>query len=155
MVQKDNNLNCKTWASRVGLIFKLDGVGPVDNKPSTKKLHHFVKKQKTWQVTRDKWHMTPDRWHLTRDMRHMVGGEHSFKMSAPQLLRFGIYSVLKILNKMMTQWINQSMSAEGVYRTAPATTVLLTIYDSLLGDTNLTPYVMDILYWTNKFCNNN
>ena len=24
---------------------KLDGVGPVDNRPSTKKLHHFVKKQ--------------------------------------------------------------------------------------------------------------
>ena len=25
---------------------KLDGVGPVDNRPSTDKLHHFVKKTK-------------------------------------------------------------------------------------------------------------
>ena len=25
---------------------KLDGVGPVDNRPSTNKLHHFVKKKK-------------------------------------------------------------------------------------------------------------
>ena len=26
--------------------YKLDGVGPVDNKPSTDKLHHFVQKEK-------------------------------------------------------------------------------------------------------------
>ena len=26
---------------------KLDGVGPVDNRPSTDKLHHFVKKQES------------------------------------------------------------------------------------------------------------
>ena len=25
---------------------KLDGVGPVDNRPSTDKLHHFVQQQK-------------------------------------------------------------------------------------------------------------
>ena len=28
------------------LVNKLDGVGPVDNRPSTHKLHHFVKKKK-------------------------------------------------------------------------------------------------------------
>ena len=27
-------------------IYKLDGVGPVDNRPSTNKLHHFVQKRK-------------------------------------------------------------------------------------------------------------
>ena len=27
-------------------IFKLDGVGPVDNRPSPAKLHHFVRKKK-------------------------------------------------------------------------------------------------------------
>ena len=27
--------------------FKLDGVGPVDNRPSTDKLQHFVKKKRT------------------------------------------------------------------------------------------------------------
>ena len=32
----------------------------------------------------------------------MVGGKHSFKMSAPQLLRFGIDNVLKILNERTT-----------------------------------------------------
>ena len=40
----------------------------------------------------------------------MVGGEHSLKMSASQLLRFGIDSVLKILNKRITQLINQSIN---------------------------------------------
>ena len=29
------------------LLIKLDGVGPVDNRPSTDKLHHFVRKKKT------------------------------------------------------------------------------------------------------------
>ena len=32
----------------------------------------------------------------------MVGDEYSLKISAPQLLRFGIDSVLKILNERMT-----------------------------------------------------
>ena len=27
-------------------MVKLDGVGPVDNRPSTDKLHHFVRKKK-------------------------------------------------------------------------------------------------------------
>ena len=35
---------------------KLDGVGPVDNRPYTNKLHHFVRKKKI------------DMWHVTRDM---------------------------------------------------------------------------------------
>ena len=56
---------------------------------------------------------------MTRDMWHMVGGEHFLKISAPQLLQFGIDSVLKILNEMVTQWINESMNDEGVCRAAP------------------------------------
>ena len=36
---------------------KLDGVGPVDNRPSTNKLHHFVRKL----------HVTHDMRHMTRD----------------------------------------------------------------------------------------
>ena len=45
----------------------------------------------TWHVTHDLLHPTPDMWHPTYDMWHMVGaGEHSFKISAPQLFRFGI-----------------------------------------------------------------
>ena len=53
-------------------------------------------------------HLTLNTLHVACDMWHMVGGEHSLKMSAPQLLRFGIDSVLK-----MTQWMNH----EGVYGT--------------------------------------
>ena len=34
-------------------LLKLDGVGPVDNRPSTNKLHHFVKKNKNKNVTCD------------------------------------------------------------------------------------------------------
>ena len=67
---------------------KLDGVGPVDNRPSTDKLNHFVQKKRKeknymYHLTRDTWHLTPDTWHLTPDMWHLVGGEHSVKISAP------------------------------------------------------------------------
>ena len=54
-----------------------------------------------------------------------VGVELSLKVSAPQLLWFGINSVLKILNKSMTKSINQSIDDKGVYRIAPATPGLL------------------------------
>ena len=64
---------------------KLDRVSLIDKQPFTNLPHHFVpKKGKIW-------HVTPDMW-------HMVGGEHSLNISAPLLLRFGIDSVLKILN---------------------------------------------------------
>ena len=38
----------------------------------------------------DTWHITPDTWHVTPDMWHMMGGDHSHKISAPRLFRFGI-----------------------------------------------------------------
>ena len=49
------------------------------------------------------WHLTLDTWYMTHDMWHIAGGEHFLQISAPQLLRFGIDSVLKILNKMMAK----------------------------------------------------
>ena len=55
-----------------------------------------------WHLTPDIWDLTPDTGHVTRDMWHMVGGEHSLKMSALQLLRFWIDSVLKIINERIT-----------------------------------------------------
>ena len=58
---------------------KLDGVGPVDNRPSTDKLHHSVRKK----TTCDTWHVTRDTWHVTCDTWHVWGGEHSLKISAP------------------------------------------------------------------------
>ena len=43
---------------------KLDGVGPVDNRPSNDKLQHFVppprKNCDMWHVTRDTWQVTHD-----------------------------------------------------------------------------------------------
>ena len=46
--------------------------------------------------------MTYDIWHMTRDTWHVWEGEHSFKISAPQLLPFVIYDIMKIWRKMMT-----------------------------------------------------
>ena len=35
-------------------VYKLDGIGPVDNRPSTDKLHHFVRrKKKKKKITND------------------------------------------------------------------------------------------------------
>ena len=62
--------------------------------------------------------MSPDMW-------HMVGGEHSLKSLASKLLPFGIYDVLKIWRKRLTQLMNESINDEAVYRTAPATPGLL------------------------------
>ena len=64
---------------------KLDGVGPVDNRPSPY-LRPFIKKKNyMWHLTRDTWHVTADMWHMTCDIWHMVGGEYFLKMSAPKL----------------------------------------------------------------------
>ena len=60
-------------------------------------------------------------------MLHMVGGEHSLKISAPQLLRFGCNDVLKVWRKRVTHPLNESMSYKGDCRTAAATQGLLKI----------------------------
>ena len=60
---------------------KLEGVGPVDNRPSLNKLLHVEKKKcDTCHLTRDTWHMTHDTWDMTPDMWHVVGVEHSLKI---------------------------------------------------------------------------
>ena len=67
-------------------VLKLDGVGPVDNRPSIDKLHHFVwvkKTKKQKNIKKNMWHVTRDMWHVTRGMWHFWGGEHSLKISAP------------------------------------------------------------------------
>ena len=46
---------------------ELDGIGHVDNRPSTEYLHHFVKQTKTL-------HLTPDTWPVICDTWQMVGG---------------------------------------------------------------------------------
>ena len=98
---------------------KLDGVGPVDNWPSTHQLHHFLRffkdeiicHKKMWQVTRDTWHVTHDTWHETDDTWHKVWDENSLKMSAPLLFLFGIGSVWKIF-ELKDEWISESVIIE-------------------------------------------
>ena len=46
---------------------KLDGVGPVDNRLSTDKLHQFV-----CIFVRDTQHVTHDTWQVTHDMHGVV-----------------------------------------------------------------------------------
>ena len=48
---------------------KLDGVGPIDNRPSPDKLHHFVKKKKIKKLKKikKKLLLTPDTGHMKRD----------------------------------------------------------------------------------------
>ena len=58
-------LSFNNWLSHWSVV-KLDGVGPVDNRPSNNKLHHFVQKKRRES---DMWYVTRDTWHMTRDMR--------------------------------------------------------------------------------------
>ena len=57
----------------------------------------------------------PTFFHVTHDMCHKVGGEHSLKISAPQLLRFGIDSVLKIMTHKL-------INDKGVCKNSPGYT---------------------------------
>jgi hypothetical protein len=54
-----------------------------------------------------------------------LGGEHSLKISAPYLLLFVIYDIMKIWRKRLTELTNESINDEAVYRTALATPGLL------------------------------
>ena len=80
-------------------LVKLDRVGPVDNRSSTAKLHHFVRKKEEKKITCDTWHVICD----TLDF---LGGEHSLKISAPYFSLFMIYDITKIWRKRVTELIN-------------------------------------------------
>ena len=91
---------------------KLDKVGLIDNRPST----HYLQILTTNKITHDTWHLRLYMWHITFDMRHVlatfdmwhvVGGEHSLKIWAPYLLRFGKDSDLKNGMKWMYYKLNQ------------------------------------------------
>ena len=52
-------MHTKLTINDIGFFFKiyaykLDGVGPVDNRPSTDKLHHFVRRKKKKKKRRKK-----------------------------------------------------------------------------------------------------
>ena len=73
---------------------KLDGVGPVINRPSPHYIHHFEKERKnvtpvTWHLTPDTWYLIPDTWHLTCDTGHVTNcGGWTFpqNVSSPALM---------------------------------------------------------------------
>ena len=83
--------------------YKLDGVGPILNRPSTDNLLQFVNKQK-----RDMWHMTCELGHMTCDTWHKTGGggDPSLKILALMLLQFVSVGELKIFLQRMTQTFN-------------------------------------------------
>ena len=68
------------------LVYKLDGLGPIDNRHSTNWPRHWYFLCDTWYVICDMWQVTCDMWHVMCDKRHVVGSEHSVKISAPKIL---------------------------------------------------------------------
>ena len=103
---------------------KIDGVGPVDNRPSTNMLHHIVKKKQKkrdmWHVTRDTWHVTCATWHVTRDMFVRVDILSKFQLPCSYRLWFTM-----LWRSGGKGSLNDLISDEAVYRTAPATPGLL------------------------------
>ena len=76
-----------------GIYFnKKNGVGPVDNRPSPAKLHHFVREKinKLWHMTCDTWHVTHDMWHVTCDIFGEVNILSKFQLPSSYCLWFMI-----------------------------------------------------------------
>ena len=99
-------------AFRTIVACKLDGVGPVDNIPSTKKLHHFVKKIKKiiWHVTPGSWHLAPDTWHVTCDTWWRVNILLKFQVPSSNGLGFMMSWRLGGKDDSMNQWMNESVT---------------------------------------------
>ena len=75
------------------------------------------------------WHEPRDTWHVTRDMRHMTclgGWTFSPNFSSLALTVHDLWYYEDLEEK--DDSINELMSDEAVYRTAPATPGLLNIY---------------------------
>ena len=127
-------LKWKYWP-RGPMLWKLDGVGPVDNRLSINKLHHFVKnkqtKNMTWHVTCGTWHVTLDKWHVTLDMRNVtcdmlwqVNILSKFQLPSYSGLWFMIFRRLGGKG-WLTDWMNEWINDEADCRTAPAIVGLL------------------------------
>ena len=99
---------------------KLDWVGPVDNRPSTNKLHHFVQKKNNKKlVTCDMWHVTCDTWHVTCDTWNVtcLGGwtfSQKFNSLALTVCDLRYYEDLE----EKADSANELFYHEAVYRTA-------------------------------------
>ena len=83
--QKSNSFKCY-------FVVKLDGLGPVDNIPSTTTLKHFVWKKliKQIHVTGYMWQVRRDMWHVTCDIWHLEGGEPSLNVQLHNFYGLGV-----------------------------------------------------------------
>ena len=119
-------------------VLKLDGVGPVDDRPSTDKLHLLVRKKKKcdmWHLTRDTWHATCDTWHVTR--LGVWTFSQNFSSLALTVCDLWYYEDLEEKADGLTQWMNH----KAVYRTVPATPGLLIMLS------NISKVFLFILLW--------
>ena len=93
-------------------FFLLDGSGPVDNRPSPDKLHHFVwrkKEKRKEKMTCDTWHVIRDTWHVTRDMWHVthLGGwtfSQNFSSLAHIVCDLWYYEDLEEKDESLNEW---------------------------------------------------
>ena len=87
---------------------KLDGIGPVDNRPSTTSFttwsNEEEKKKHVWYLTCDRWQVTNDMWHVTCDMWREVNILSKFQV--PSSYGLGVKVFWRYLNKMMTDWLD-------------------------------------------------
>ena len=106
---------------------KLDGVGPIDNRPSTYKLHHKKrKKSDMWHGTHETWHVTHDTWHMTCDVWHVTccgGWTFSQNFSFLALLVCDLWYFEDLEQK--AHGLSELMNDKVDCRTAPATPGLL------------------------------
>ena len=95
-----------------------DGLGQIDNRPSTNKLHHFVRKkkekkkeEKEEENKRKKWHETHGKWHVTSDIGHMpwdmwhvtICGGWTFSQNSSSLaFTVCVFDILQIWRKNVT-----------------------------------------------------
>ena len=58
--------DCFGWTTAIMEIIPTRLIGPLNKRPSTKKIHHFVqnKEEKRRKNTHDMWHMICDMWHV-------------------------------------------------------------------------------------------
>ena len=94
-------------------IGKLDGVGPVDNRPFTYNLHHFVQKK---TITKNTLQVT------------CCGGwtfSQNFSYLAFKVCDIWYFEDLEEKDDWLTDWLTEWINDEGVCRTALATPGLL------------------------------
>ena len=92
-------------------VLKLELAGPIQNGPSTKKLHHFERKRKitcdTGHVTHDMWHVTCNTWHVTCNI---WGGRWTFSQNVRSLAQtvweWRCLEYLEEKDEWINEWIN-------------------------------------------------